>query len=56
MLSPADRVLLVGVTSEPQACIAKDADALRSVFPLRLCIPMLSRVDSQVCLAADDSR
>ena len=54
-LLPGDRVLLVGITSEPQACIAKDADAMRSLFSLRLCVPMLSRVDSQVCCSAEEA-
>ena len=47
-LLPEDRVLLVGITSEPQACIARDGDALRSLFTLRFCVPMLTRLDRQV--------
>ena len=46
-LLPEDRVLLVGVTSEPQACIARDGDALRSLFTLRVCVPILTRLDRQ---------
>ena len=49
---PEDRVLLVGVTSEPHACIARDGDALRSLFTLRFCVPMLTRLDRQVTKGA----
>ena len=41
-------MLLVGVTSEPQACIARDGVALRGLFTLRYCVPTLTRLDRQV--------
>lgn len=39
-LSPEDRVLLLGNTSQPQLCARKDEGALKKMFATRLTIPV----------------
>ena len=47
-LAPGDRVLLLGLSGEPQACVRKDGAALQTLFGLRICIPMPDNTTRQV--------
>ena len=48
-LQPADRVVLIGCTSDPQSCTKKDGEALLAAFDKHFYIPLPDYATRQAC-------
>ena len=48
-LQPADRVVLIGCTNDPQSCTKKDGEVLLAAFDKHFYIPLPDYATRQVC-------
>ena len=48
-LQPADRVVVIGCTSEPFSCTKKDSEALLAAFDKHIYIPLPDYATRQAC-------